>query len=110
MKKKNRVKKSQEFQELIKNGRKLINSSFVLYFKKKENEEARGGITLSKKMGIAVKRNLIKRQTRMMCSSLVDFKSYPFDFIIIVRHTYLDLSYEDNKNNLEKLLIKATIL
>ena len=110
MKKKNRVKKSLEFQDLINNGQKIINYSFILYVKEKKEEEARTGITLSKKMGNAVKRNLIKRQVRMMCSELVDFKSINHDFVIIVRKSYLDLKYEDNKNNLEKALIKATIL
>lgn len=110
MKKKNRVKKAEEFQELIHNGKKVINSSFVMYFREKKEDEARVGITLSKKMGNAVKRNLIKRQVRMMCSDSLDVSNYPFDIILIVRHSYLDLSYADNKNNLEKLLIKATIL
>ena len=110
MKKKNRVKKAEEFQELINKGKKIINSSFVVYFREKSEDEVRIGITLSKKMGNAVKRNLIKRQVRMMCSDTVDVVNYPYDLILIVRYGYLDLSYEDNKNNLEKLLIKATIL
>ena len=110
MKKKNRVKKALEFQKMINNGQKIINYSFILYAADKKEAEGRVGITLSKKMGNAVKRNLIKRQVRMMCSELVDFKSIKHDFVIIVRKSYLDLKYEDNKNNLEKALIKATIL
>jgi len=54
-------------------------------------------------------RNLYKRQVRMMCQDLVDFKNAPLDAVIIVRFGYRDQSYEFNKNNLEKLLIKATI-
>ena len=76
---------------------------------KKKEEEARIGITLSKKIGHAVDRNLYKRQIRMMCQELVDFKKYPYDIILIVRFGYRDKDYQTNKNNLEKLLIKATI-
>lgn len=109
MKKKNRVKKSYEFQQLIHEGNKLVNQSFALYFKEKVEAEARIGITLSKKIGNAVERNLIKRQVRMMCQDLIPVDTYPNDLIVIVRFGYKDLSFSENKNNLEKLLIKATI-
>ncbi len=110
MKKKNRIKKSKEFQELINTGTKLINSSFIMYFKEKKEEECRMGITLSKKIGNAVIRNHIKRQVRMMLNDLVDVKEYPYDCVFIIRHNYLNLAFKDNKNYLEKVMIKATIL
>lgn len=110
MKKINRVRKSQEFQKLIHTGTKYANGSFVLYVRPKQEAQARIGITLPGKIGHAVERNKIKRQTRMMCEELVDFNSCEFDAIIIVRFRYKELSYSDNKKNLEKLLCKATML
>jgi ribonuclease P protein component len=110
MKKKNRVRKALEFQEIVHKGTKYVNSSFVLYTMSKKEEQARIGVSLSKKMGIAVKRNLYKRQVRMMCQDLVDFHDAELDAIVIVRFGYLGQSYEANKNNLEKLFIKATIM
>ncbi|MCH3962298.1 MAG: ribonuclease P protein component [Solobacterium sp.] len=109
MKKKNRVRKAEEFQDLVHKGSKYVNSSFVLYTKDRKEEQARIGITLSKKIGIAVKRNLYKRQVRMMCQDLVDFRDCTKDAVLIVRFGYLNQSYEANKKNLEKLFIKATI-
>ena len=110
MKKKNRVRKAQEFQELVHKGNKYVNSSFVVYTMKKKEEQARIGVSLSKKLGIAVMRNLYKRQVRMMCQDLVDFKNADFDVVEIVRFGYRNLSFAENKNNLEKLFIKATIM
>jgi ribonuclease P protein component len=110
MKKKNRVRKAQEFQELVHKGNKYVNSSFVVYTMKKKEEQARIGVSLSKKLGIAVMRNLYKRQVRMMCQDLVDFKNADFDVVVIVRFGYRNLSFAENKNNLEKLFIKATIM
>ncbi len=107
MKKVNRIKKSQEFQTLIHTGKKAANASFVLYCAGKKEEQARIGVTLSRKMGNAVKRNLIKRQVRMMCQELIDFQKLPFDGILIVRFGYLEKTYAENKNLLEKLLLKA---
>ena len=104
MKKKNRVKKSYEFQKLIHTGKKIVNSSFALYFTEKAEDESRIGITLSRKIGNAVERNLIKRQVRMMCQDLIPVKTYAYDIIIIVRFGYKSLSFLENKNNLEKLV------
>jgi ribonuclease P protein component len=109
MKKINRVRKSQEFQKLIKSGQKLVNSSFVMYTKPRAEQAARVGITLSGKIGNAVERNKIKRQTRMMCEEIFDFKSFPYDVILIIRFGYKNLSFAENKKNLEKLVSKATM-
>ncbi len=94
---------------MIHTGTKLAGESFVLYVVPKQQEQARVGITLPGKIGHAVDRNLYKRQTRMMCEQLIDFKTYPFDVILIIRFRFKELSYERNKNNLEKLLSKATM-
>ncbi len=109
MKKINRVRKSQEFQKLIHTGRKSVNASFVFYHTARAEQQARIGISLSKKMGNAVERNKIKRQVRMMCQDLIDFENYPADGILIVRYGYKSLRFEENKKNLEKLLLKATM-
>ncbi len=110
MKKINRVRKSREFQTLIHTGRKTVCDSFVLYVLPKKELQARGGISLSRKIGNAVVRNRIKRQVRMMCMELVDFTAAEYDFIIIVRHGYRTRSYADNKNDLEKLFRTANII
>ena len=109
MKVKNRIKKAEEFQSMIKKGAKIVNQSFVIYYGQKDDDEARIGISVSKKLGNAVHRNLYKRQVRMMCHELIDFKNTNHDLVLIIRFNYSSLRYEENKNNLEKLLIKAKI-
>jgi len=44
-----------------------------------------------------------------MCQDLIDFKTWPNDSILIIRFGYKEHSFEENKNNLEKLLIKSTM-
>lgn len=109
MKIKNRIKKAQEFERIIHHGNKVVNRSFVFYYDTKVEEEARFGISVSKKLGHAVDRNLYKRQVRMMVQELVDFNDCKIDGILIIRCGYKSNDYSENKKNLEKLLLKATM-
>ena len=109
MKKENRIKKAQEFQKIIHTGSKQVNKSFVFYYVPKAADHGRIGISVSKKLGHAVDRNLYKRQVRMMCQEILSFENLHYDGVLIVRNGYKDNKYETNKNNLEKLLIKAKI-
>ena len=45
MKFRNRVKKTEEFQELIHSGKKLANESFVLYYAPRRTDQSRWGIS-----------------------------------------------------------------
>ena len=110
MKKKNRVRKSEEFQVIIHKGKKYTNGQFVLYTMPKKEKEARIGITLSKKIGNAVERNKIKRQVRMMCQDLISFDTCTKDAVMIVRFGYKSCTYAETQKNLEKLFVKATMM
>lgn len=106
MKKQYRVKKSQEFEKIIKNKRFVASPGIVLYIMKKNEEHARVGITVKKKIGNAVVRNKVKRQVRMMISDIYDFEE-EFDSILLIKEKYLENSYEENKNILNSLYKKA---
>ena len=108
MKKKHRLKKNEEFQEIIKNKRFFSCSTFVLYYTNKKEEDSRFGVSVGKKLGKAHLRNKIKRQTKMMLQDLKSTK-YNFDGVIIVREKYQQVSYDENKKNLESLLKKVTM-
>ena len=88
----NRIKASDDFALAIKKGRAQRNQSF------------RVGISVSSKLGNAVVRNLVKRQIRSMCDSLIDYNSQSFDIVIIAKANFLNRSYDDNKQSLQELL------
>ena len=83
MKKENRIKKSQEFQKIIHTGNKQVNKSFVFYYVSKTAEHGRIGISVSKKLGHAVDRNLYKRQVRMMCQEIFSFENLNYDGVLM---------------------------
>lgn len=109
MKKVYRVKKSHEFDQIIKHKKFYSSPTLVLYIKKREFEHSRVGISVGKKLGNAVKRNKVKRQIRMMIQEIFSFNE-DFDTIIIVREKYKEETYQMNRKNLEKLYKKVTIV
>ena len=109
MKKLYRVRKSEEFSSIISRKKSTANAFFVVYSSDRAKENARVGISVSKKLGNAVERNRIKRQVREMLRALMDFDSYARDLVVIVRKPYLEQSFSDNKNDLEKMLKQVII-
>ena len=106
MKVKYRVKTHEDFQEVIKEKKTVSNRIYVLNYKKNELNHSRVGISSSKKLGNAVTRNKIRRQIRMMAQQVINFEN-SIDYCIIVRKSYLEQTFEDNKKELSILIEKA---
>ena len=105
----NRIKNNEQFVFTVKKGQALKHTPYIVHFIKNELDVCRIGISVSKKLGNAVTRNRVKRQTRAMCDSLVNYSSHTFDVVIIVKAEFLNLTFEDNKNILNILLSKIGI-
>ncbi|MEG0562950.1 ribonuclease P protein component [Anaerorhabdus sp.] len=110
MKIKYRIKKQEEFQTIIGKRKSLANAAYVIYYQPKSEPWCRVGISVGKKLGIAVKRNKYKRQCRMIIHEILEFDDFPYDIIIILRNKFIKQSYLDNKKDLESLLNKVTII
>jgi ribonuclease P protein component len=103
MKKLYRVKKNQEFQRIMGIKRFVSCPVLTVYYAPKREEVSRVGLSVGKKLGGAVSRNLVKRQVRMMIQDLTDFHEN-FDCIILVRSAYLKQTFDQNKKELEKVM------
>ena len=101
MKVKYRVKTNQDFQKVIRDNKKTISQSFIIYHCKNDKSNARVGISTSKKLGNAV----VRRQVRVMAKDVIDF-TMNLDYVIIVRKKYLDNSYKMNLEELTKVISK----
>ena len=104
-----RIKRNEEFSGIIAKKHSKAGEAFVLYFDGRKEDYSRIGISVSKKLGNAVTRNKVKRQIRMMLANFYDFDSSPKDIIIIARSRYLERSFAQNQEELEKL-IKSSII
>ncbi|MCY7866438.1 ribonuclease P protein component [Bacillus spizizenii] len=109
MKKRNRLKKNEDFQKVFKYGTSIANRQFVLYtLDQPENDELRVGLSVSKKIGNAVMRNRIKRLIRQAFLEEKE-RLKEKDYIIIARKPASQLTYEETKKSLQHLFRKSSL-
>ena len=70
MKKREMIKSKKVFTTLIKTGKFIKTKDYVIYYKENNLEKIRFGIAISNKIGNAVIRNKLKRQTREIIKNL----------------------------------------
>ena len=109
MKKAYRIKKSEEIQNLMKIKKTVNNGYFIIYYSKNHDcDNFRYAISVPKKYGNAVFRNLIKRRIREIIK-VNDFND-DYDFFIVTKQRARALKFKEIKKSLEKLFEKANIL
>lgn len=104
MKKQYRIKKSTEIDAIIKKRQSYGNGFFVIYYKENCLNHFRFAISIGKKYGNSVKRNLMKRRIRSVFRELQDLLNN--DFVVVVKPKAVYLKYSEIKNNIENLILK----
>lgn len=108
MKKEYRVKKSQDFDNIIRKKQSFANRQFVIYYQENKLDHMRLGISVSKKLGKAHERNKLKRYVRESFKTRKDFlKNY--DIIIIVRPAAKGLSFLDFGSSIDHVLKRSKL-
>ncbi|MED3801417.1 ribonuclease P protein component [Lysinibacillus xylanilyticus] len=111
MKKRQRVKKNDDFQKVFKKGKSFANRQFVVYFLEKEGQtEFRVGLSVSKKLGNAVTRNQIKRYIRQSIHEIKDELKLNMDYVIIARQPAATMDFHEVKQSLQHVLRIAKVL
>ncbi|WP_088036656.1 ribonuclease P protein component [Evansella clarkii] len=111
MKKTNRLKKNEEFQKVFQQGTSVANRQFVVYFLDKEEQtNIRIGLSVSKKLGNAVKRNKIKRLLREGLREFLPEMNSNLDLIIIARKPAAEMELEEIRKSLRHVLHKGRLL
>ncbi|GGE83213.1 ribonuclease P protein component [Priestia taiwanensis] len=108
MRKKNRVKRNEDFTAVFQKGKSIANRQFVIYqLPKVEQVGFRLGISVSKKLGNAVTRNHIKRYIRQVFTECKTEIKGQRDYVIIARKPCVELTYEEFYKSLLHALKKA---
>lgn len=111
MKKRQRIKKNDDFQRVFKKGKSFANRQFVVYCLPKEDQsEFRIGLSVGKKIGKAVTRVQVKRYLRQVFLELKDEIRQDMDYVIIARNPAATLDFHETKKSIEHVLKIAKVL
>ncbi len=103
MKKINIVKEKKDFDKAFKIRNQKYSKYAYIYINDNKLKIHRFGICVSKKIGNAVTRNKLKRRVK----DIIDKSQLQFlnkDYIIVLRKSIIDSSYEELKNDLISVL------
>ncbi len=104
-----RLRKSWQFRKIYKEGDKYFSNLFILYVLPNNTQEIRVGLTVTKKVGISVQRNRIKRVIREVLRSLKGIAPGN-DLVVIARKSAVNLKYSQARDSLTYLLYRARVL
>ena len=103
MKKIDIIKSSDEFTEIINTSKSRKNKYYSIYYRI-NNEKNRYGITIPKKLGIAVLRNKTKRRVKNIIDKNKKSIQKGYDYVIIVKKGILELTYIEMERELLSLI------
>ena len=111
MHKKFRLTKRDDFKIVYRNGKSVANREFVLYYSaNRTTENFRLGVSVSKKVGNAVVRNLVKRRVKEAVRQNSSMIQCCYDLIVIARNPSVNLPQSNTERSLIHLLRKSGLL
>lgn len=109
MKKMYRIKKTNEIDALFKTKTRVSSKYFNIFYQPSKQNNFRFAISIGKKYGNSVQRNLMKRRLREIIKSNQESIGI-IDFVITVKPNSIDLDFTQIKADIEKLLKKSKII
>jgi len=96
------LKNSRDFRRVIEGGDREYLETIITYRLPNLEEKARVGISVSKKAGGSVRRNLIKRRIREAIRRNAELLPANEDVVIVARRGIITAGYEDIERDIRK--------
>ena len=98
------IKKTKTFKHVYSCGSQAVNAYFAVYVAKNDSDTSRLGISVSKKVGIAVVRSRVKRLVRESCRLRAPNIARGFDIVVVARPAVGALPREGSFAKVDKAL------
>lgn len=107
LKKANRLKKNYQFNYVYKNGQHFSAKAMTLYVSSSKTRDIKVGFAVGKKIGNAVKRNLIKRRLREIVYKEIPLLKQQYNIVVVAKEGIFDFSFLELSNEFHNLVEKA---
>ena len=109
LKKVNRLKKRYQFSYVYKAGSHFSGHYIVIYVTPSKTKNIKVGFAVTKKIGHAVKRNLIRRRLReIVFAEIPNFKQ-DNNLIVVAKENTENASFAELQQEFRKLILKADL-
>lgn len=106
-----RLSRSEDFAAVRESGRSWTGRHVVLAIRPRtDRREAHFGFTTTKRIGNAVKRNLVRRRLRMIAREFSKIITATHDVVTIARHSAVKADYQAVRQDWVRLAKKAALL
>lgn len=104
------LRRNKEFRYVYRRGKSVSDKYFVLIYVNTKTPHLKVGFSVSKKLGNAVQRNLIKRRMKEAFFSILSDVSKKSLMVFVPRQNAKDLDYRLILSSIQGLLKKAGLL
>ena len=105
----NRLRKRKEFAYLYNNGTAKHTSNLTLVYLPTKHRPLKIGFSISKKIGKAHTRNLIKRRLRAIVREFIPTLPDNYNIVFIAKAGIDEISFADMKSQVETLIQKSEL-
>ncbi|MBR1984845.1 MAG: ribonuclease P protein component [Clostridia bacterium] len=109
LKKQYRLKKKYQFNYVYKVGKATHGKNLMLVYTTSKNQNIKVGISVSKKVGNAVKRNRARRLLREAISPFLPNLEQNCNLIVVAKQSIVGLKMQEVQNDLRRTLEKARL-
>jgi ribonuclease P protein component len=104
------IKKTKEIDAIFKLKKSKANQYFTIVYQEIDQPHFKYALSIGRKYGNAVMRNLMKRRLRAIVQINKDMIRNTMQFIIVVKPSSKDLEFQEIKKHVEDLFNRATIM